>query len=151
MDSSSLVGAAIETVKPRTQARLAGLLGVSPMAVSQWKRRGLPVDRCLQLERITGGAVTRHQMRPDVFGPAPGPWPAAGFGRTCRSTKATPGKCGPGDAPGRLAPPTAAPRWPAQIRLAALALHQRQVPARRICEFLCVPRPTLRAWLRRQG
>lgn len=48
---------------------VAALFGINSQAVSQWKR--VPVDRCRALEDATNGAVTRFDMRPDVFG-APG-------------------------------------------------------------------------------
>jgi DNA-binding transcriptional regulator YdaS (Cro superfamily) len=47
-------------------AALAKALGkVTPQAVSQWKR--IPPERVLDVERITG--ISRHKLRPDVFGP----------------------------------------------------------------------------------
>lgn len=54
-------------------AKLAQDLGVSRAAVSHWrhKRFRVPAERCIDIERISGGAVTRHALRPDVFGPAP--------------------------------------------------------------------------------
>lgn len=42
---------------------LAHLAGVSPQAISQWKK--IPVGRCAELERATG--ISRRQLRPDVF------------------------------------------------------------------------------------
>lgn len=42
-------------------------VGVSPQAIAQWKRA--PAERVLELERLTG--VSRHALRPDVFGPEP--------------------------------------------------------------------------------
>lgn len=30
-----------------------------------------PAHHCLAIEEATGGKVTRYQLRPDVFGPAP--------------------------------------------------------------------------------
>lgn len=51
-----------------SQARLARALGVVPMAVSNWKKRGLPVAWAPEIERATQGAVTRAELRPDVFG-----------------------------------------------------------------------------------
>ncbi|PDT55065.1 MULTISPECIES: Cro/CI family transcriptional regulator [Sinorhizobium] len=48
-------------------AAIAKALGdVTPQAVSQWKR--IPADRVLEMERITG--ISRHELRPDVFGKA---------------------------------------------------------------------------------
>jgi DNA-binding transcriptional regulator YdaS (Cro superfamily) len=46
---------------------LARALGITHGAVSQWKK--VPADRAVQVEEITG--VSRHELRPDVFGPAP--------------------------------------------------------------------------------
>lgn len=39
--------------------------GLTSQAVSQWKRA--PAERVLDIERLTG--VSRHELRPDVFGP----------------------------------------------------------------------------------
>jgi len=55
-----------------SQEKLAAALGVTPMAVSQWRRRGVPAERCHAIAHASGGAVTVHDLRPDVFGPAPG-------------------------------------------------------------------------------
>jgi DNA-binding transcriptional regulator YdaS (Cro superfamily) len=46
---------------------LARLLGVTPQAVGQWKM--VPADKVLQVEQISG--VSRHALRPDVFGVEP--------------------------------------------------------------------------------
>jgi len=53
---------------PAKVARLAG--EISSQAVSQWTL--IPVSRCRIIEAATKGAVTVHDLRPDVFGPAPG-------------------------------------------------------------------------------
>ncbi len=51
-----------------SQANLAKSLGIGQMAISQWKRRGqIPVARVLDIERATGGQVTRYEMRPDIY------------------------------------------------------------------------------------
>lgn len=49
-------------------AALARTLGVSPPTVSQWISgvRRVPVARCPQIERATGGAVRCEDLRPDV-------------------------------------------------------------------------------------
>lgn len=50
-------------------AALAKAVGVSPMAVSHWKVRGVPARHVLQIESVTG--VTRHELRPDLYPEAP--------------------------------------------------------------------------------
>lgn len=47
---------------PAALAKALG--GVSSQAVSQWKK--VPAERVLDVERITG--ISRHELRPDVFG-----------------------------------------------------------------------------------
>jgi len=47
-------------------------VGVSPQVVCNWKARGrVPAERVLDVESATG--VTRYELRPDIFGPAPKP------------------------------------------------------------------------------
>lgn len=41
-------------------------LGVSSQIVHNWKSRGVPVERCPDIERVSGGAVRCEQLRPDV-------------------------------------------------------------------------------------
>ena len=41
--------------------------GITPQAVSQWKV--CPVNRVIQVETLTG--ISRHELRPDIFGEAP--------------------------------------------------------------------------------
>lgn len=49
-------------------AALAKLLGgLTSQAVSQWRK--VPAERVLDVERVTG--ISRHELRPDIFGPAP--------------------------------------------------------------------------------
>lgn len=50
------------------QVRLARALEMSPMTISHWKVRGIPTDRCADIERVTHGAVTREMLKPEVFG-----------------------------------------------------------------------------------
>ena len=53
---------------------VAHAVGVTPQAVSDILRRDkrMPAEWCLKLERATGGAVTAHDLRPDLYprGPA---------------------------------------------------------------------------------
>lgn len=54
-------------------AELAKALGVSQGAVSSWRhgRHRVPGIRCRDIERLSGGRVSVHDIRPDIFGPAP--------------------------------------------------------------------------------
>jgi len=45
---------------------VAKLFGITSQAVSQWEV--IPADRCIPIEHFINGAVSRYQMRPDVFG-----------------------------------------------------------------------------------
>ena len=46
--------------------KLATELGITHGAVSQWSR--VPAERVLDVERVTG--ISRHELRPDIYGPA---------------------------------------------------------------------------------
>nr|WP_286916109.1 YdaS family helix-turn-helix protein [Pseudomonas sp. UBA6276] len=46
---------------------LAKLRGVTPMAVSYWKIRGVPARHVLPIEKATG--ISRHELRPDLYPP----------------------------------------------------------------------------------
>lgn len=46
---------------------LARGLGIKHNAIYSWKQ--IPAGRVLEVERLTG--ISRHVLRPDIFGPAP--------------------------------------------------------------------------------
>ncbi|WP_445363164.1 transcriptional regulator [Microbulbifer sp. ANSA003] len=48
---------------------LAGQVGVSSMAVSHWKNRGVPITRAIQIDSLTNGRVSKERLRPDIFAP----------------------------------------------------------------------------------
>ena len=49
---------------------LAALLGVRYQAIQAWRALGRPpAERCLAIERLTG--ISRYDLRPDIYGPAP--------------------------------------------------------------------------------
>lgn len=50
--------------------RLARLLEITPQALSSWRLRGrVPATRVLEVERLTG--ISRHALRPDIYGENP--------------------------------------------------------------------------------
>lgn len=57
-----------------SQDQFAKLLGVTQGLVWQWLngRTRITAERCIAIERATGGQVTRYELRPDIYGPAPG-------------------------------------------------------------------------------
>jgi DNA-binding transcriptional regulator YdaS (Cro superfamily) len=54
-----------------SQSATGRLLGVSQAAVWRWLHNSkvLPAEFVLKVERATG--ISRHDLRPDVYGPAP--------------------------------------------------------------------------------
>lgn len=55
-----------------SQQRLAEFLGIRSASISEWKARGrVPAERVLAVEECTG--ISRHELRPDVYGPPPSP------------------------------------------------------------------------------
>lgn len=50
--------------------KAASALGIgNPSVVANWRlRKRVPAERVLDIERITG--ISRHELRPDIFGPA---------------------------------------------------------------------------------
>lgn len=50
------------------QSKLAFALGITPQAIHQLVVKGhVPAERVLEIEKATGGRVTRHQLRPDLY------------------------------------------------------------------------------------
>lgn len=49
------------------------MLRVPNSLLSQWKTgvRRVPAEHCRAIEQATNGAVTRYDLRPDVFGASP--------------------------------------------------------------------------------
>jgi len=53
----------------KTKREIAKICTITPPALNSWKR--VPSEHCIALETACDGAVTRYEMRPDVFGPVP--------------------------------------------------------------------------------
>lgn len=52
-----------------SQQALAAALGIRSPSISEWRAKNrVPAERCAEIERATGGAVKREELRPDVFG-----------------------------------------------------------------------------------
>lgn len=64
MDVSTPFKRAIEAAGGVT--KLAVAMGITAQRVSNWVERGVPAERCPDIERATGGAVTCEELRPDV-------------------------------------------------------------------------------------
>ncbi|MDH4425088.1 MAG: YdaS family helix-turn-helix protein [Acidovorax sp.] len=47
------------------RAAMAQRLGVTPAALGNWKVRGVPIEHCPAIERLTDRAVNRPALRPD--------------------------------------------------------------------------------------
>ena len=41
-------------------------LGIAPQVVSNWRTRGVPAERCPDIEEATAGAVRCEDLRPDI-------------------------------------------------------------------------------------
>lgn len=54
------------------QTKLAEKIGLSQQRVSYWRKakNGVPAEYARDIEEACNGAVTRQQLRPDIFGPA---------------------------------------------------------------------------------
>lgn len=46
------------------RAQLALALHVTPAAIGNWKTRGVPIEHCAAIERLTRGEVRRIDLRP---------------------------------------------------------------------------------------
>lgn len=70
---------------------LAAAIGVSKQMVSHWFTglREVSPEMCVEIERVTGGEVTRAELRPDIFGPLAVPSPQQNGAGTTDGSEAT--------------------------------------------------------------
>ena len=47
------------------RALMAEKLDVSPAAIGNWKARGVPIEKCVPIERLCPGVVGRKDLRDD--------------------------------------------------------------------------------------
>lgn len=45
---------------------VARMVGCKPPSVMEWRKRGIPADRCPTIERASLGKVACEQLRPDI-------------------------------------------------------------------------------------
>jgi DNA-binding transcriptional regulator YdaS (Cro superfamily) len=51
-----------------TEAAIAQLVGVTQPTINYAFKKGMAqAEWCIPIERATGGKVTRHQLRPDLY------------------------------------------------------------------------------------
>lgn len=67
-------------------AALARHIGVTPQAIYQWDR--VPAERVIAIEAATGGAVSRCDLRPDLYPREPAKIPPASNDATPRAAVA---------------------------------------------------------------
>lgn len=70
MDTSAIKAA---VSKLEGQAALADAIGAHKVVVNQWfhGQRPVPARWCIPIEQATHGAVTRYDLREDIFGKKP--------------------------------------------------------------------------------
>lgn len=68
---------------------VALMVQCKPPSVTEWRKRGIPVDRCPAIERATGGQWPCETLRPDVawIRVPDSTWPHPG-GRPCHDVAA---------------------------------------------------------------
>lgn len=50
-----------------SQAKLARAIGRSQQVINNWiRRKSIPAERCIDIDRATNGAVRCEDLRPDV-------------------------------------------------------------------------------------
>lgn len=69
MDTTSPIERVIDDLGGVTSAAKA--LGINnPSVIANWRtRNSVPAERVLDVEKLTG--ISRHELRPDIFGSAP--------------------------------------------------------------------------------
>lgn len=60
-----MTGIELAILRSGSASGLGALIGVSKMAVSLWRRKGIPTERVLSIYGVTG--VTPHELRPDLY------------------------------------------------------------------------------------
>ena len=69
MESTAAASVNRATTVLGSQLALAKAISAPPAQVSQWANgvRPVPAHHCVAIERATGGAITRAELRPDDY------------------------------------------------------------------------------------
>lgn len=54
-----------------TATELAGKLGVNKMAITNWKKRGVPMTRAIEIEKLSNGQIKASDLCPELNGLSP--------------------------------------------------------------------------------
>ncbi|WP_329958585.1 transcriptional regulator [Sphingomonas sp. Leaf37] len=68
-DQMKAVAEAVEAAG--SQSALARLIGTTQATVWKWLNKGLPIKPELVLATEAATGISRHRLRPDVYGPTP--------------------------------------------------------------------------------
>ena len=50
-----------------TEADIARYFNITPAAVNQWRKNGIPAERIIGLERLVKQQVSRYEMNPQLY------------------------------------------------------------------------------------
>jgi DNA-binding transcriptional regulator YdaS (Cro superfamily) len=50
-----------------TEAEIARYFNITPAAVNQWNKNGIPAERIIGLEALTKNQVSRHEMNSKLY------------------------------------------------------------------------------------
>lgn len=50
-----------------TEADIARHFNITPAAVNQWRKNGIPAERIIGLERLVKQQISRHEMNPKLY------------------------------------------------------------------------------------
>jgi DNA-binding transcriptional regulator YdaS (Cro superfamily) len=49
------------------QEKAAKELSITQATVSRWQKNNIPIKWAIECEKLTKGAITRQELRPDIF------------------------------------------------------------------------------------
>ncbi len=58
----------LRLLRIKSHYELAEYFGILESSIYQWRKNGIPANRIIDIEIFTKGKLSRHQIRPDIFG-----------------------------------------------------------------------------------